>query len=166
MAKDLGNIEVTVQSNRKDYEAALEEIAEKVLTMWGMQAESAAKKRAPVDTGLLRNSITYAVAGESAAVDRYESNGTHKSTEATKRAGTAGKPVEPKKSGKYSGTAPADKNGKRHVYIGTNVEYAMAQETGDFKNGAHAFLRPAVDENREYFKNILEEELKHAMNGE
>lgn len=147
MAKDLGSIEVTVHSNRKDYEAALEEIAEKVLTMWGMQAESAAKKRAPVDTGLLRNSITWAVAGESANATDYK---------ASRGDG----------SGSYSGKAPDDSNGKRHVYIGTNVEYAMAQEVGNFKDGAHEFLRPAVDENREYFKNILEEELKHAMNGE
>lgn len=145
MAKD--DIEVTVHSNRPDYEAALEEIAEKVLTMWGMQAESAAKKRAPVDTGLLRNSITFALAGESPNETDYKaSRGDGK--------------------GSYSGKAPDDSGGKRHVYIGTNVEYAMAQEAGNFKDGPHAFLRPAVDENREYFKQILEEELRMAMKDE
>lgn len=161
MAKD--NIEVTVHSNRKEYEAALEEIAEKVLTMWGMQAESAAKKRAPVDTGLLRNSITWAVAGQSPDIEVYSSGGAK-----TKTATTAdGKKVAVKvKTGMYKGKAQSDPGGARHVYIGTNVEYAMAQETGNFKDGAHAFLRPAIDENRGYFKKILEEELKNALNNE
>lgn len=144
MAKDFIEADVTVKSNRKEYEAALEEIAEKVLTMWGMQAVSAAAKRAPVDTGLLRNSIAYAIAGGPANKDAYEAD----------RGDGAGS---------YSGNAPDDQGGPRHVYIGSNVEYAESQETGNFRDGPHAFLRPAIDENRDYFQNILEEELKKAM---
>lgn len=145
MAKNEINIEF--HSNKKEYEEALEEIAEKVLTMWGMEAETAAKKRAPVDTGLLRNSITWAVAGD----------GVHDSTYKAEKGG---------KTGYYAGLAPSDPNGARHVYIGTNVEYAMAQENGNFRDGPHAFLRPAIDENRDHFRRILEEELKNAMNGD
>ena len=167
MAKKNPNItSVEFKSHKKEYEEALEEIAEKVLTMWGMEAETAAKYKAPVDTGLLRNSITWAVAGESPKTSRYQSNGRHAETEATKRAGTAGKKISPIITGQYSGKAKEDPNGKRHVYIGTNVEYAIAQENGDFYDGPHAFLRPAIDENRDHFRQILEEELKNAMNGD
>lgn len=140
-------IDVTFHSNKKEYEEALEEVAEKVLTMWGMEAETAAKKRAPVDTGLLRNSISWAVAGESVHTPNYKAS-------------------QGNGQGSYSGKAPDDPGGARHVYIGSNVEYAMAQENGNFKDGPHAFLRPAIDENREHFKNILETELKNAMNND
>ncbi len=137
--------DVSIQTNKKEYLAALEDVAEKVLTMWGMTAVDSAVERAPFDTGLLRNSITFAVAGESPNKTDYKSdNGDI--------------------SGSYSGSAPEDKGGeKRTVYIGSNVEYAMAQETGDFRDGSHAFLRPAIDENRDYFREILEGELKKAM---
>lgn len=140
MAKD--DIEVTVHSNRKEYEAALEEIAEKVLTMWGMQAESAAKLLSPVDTGLLRNSITWALAGHGANTPSY-------------KADSGGE------SGSYSGQAQADKGGPRHVYIGSNVEYAPYQELGTSKMKAQPFLGPAIEQNRDYFQNILETELKN-----
>lgn len=137
------NIEIT--SNKKEYLEALDEvIIKRVLTMWGHQAERAAQDLARVDTGLLRNSITYAIAGKAPKKTQYK---------AKKGDGT----------GSYSGNAPDDKKGTRSVYIGTNVEYAMAQEVGSFKDGSHSFLRPAIDENREYFRTILEEELKKAM---
>lgn len=143
MAKD-PNFNIDFTSNKKEYLEALEEVAEKVLTMWGMQAETAAKLRAPVDTGLLRNSITWAVAGGTANTPNY-------------RADKGGA------NGTYQGNMKPDPGGPRHVYIGSNVEYAKAQEVGNFADGAHAFLRPAIDENRDYFKNILETELQKAM---
>lgn len=135
------NFDFSITSNKGEYQKAIEEVAEKVLTMWGMEAESAAKKRAPVDTGLLRNSITYAIAGGMPAQTTYK---------ADKGDG----------AGSYTGQAQEDRNGPRHVYIGTNVEYAMAQEVGSFKDGPHAFLRPAIEENKDHFREILEGELK------
>lgn len=164
MAKKNSNItSVDFKSNKKEYEEALEEIAEKVLTMWGMEAETAAKYRAPVDTGLLRNSITWAVAGESPHATVYSAERGMSKTAVT----STGKKVQVAvKTGRYQGKAKTDPGGARHVYIGSNVEYAMAQETGTFKDGPHAFLRPAIDENRDHFRRILEEELKNAMNGD
>ena len=132
---------VTIKSNKGEYTKALEEVAEKVLTMWGMQAESAAKKLCPVDTGLLRNSITWAIAGEAPNTSTYSAN-----------SGGA--------SGSYSGQAQADKGGPRHVYIGSNVEYAPYQELGTTKMKAQPFLAPAIEQNMDYFRNILETELK------
>lgn len=89
---------------------AIKELNEKIdvaLTKCGIVAENYAVQEIEnvprrVDTGLLRNSITYAVHGEAPHKSSYRSDD-----------GT--------KSGSYSGTADDSKNA---VYIGTNVEYA------------------------------------------
>ena len=141
------NFEFDFKSNLQSYQAALDEVAEKVLTMWGMQAESAAKQLAPVDTGLLRNSITWALAGGEADTKAYSDN-----SESMR--------------GSYRGQAPADKGSRpRSVHIGTNVKYAPYQEFGNYAHahGQSPFLKPAIENNRSYFKSILENELKNAM---
>ena len=84
----------------------------------GMHLEGEAKvalKATPIrlDTGLLWNSITHALYGESANISEYASSGKHRET---------GKPAKVV-TGSYSGTAPGEEDG-RAVYIGTNVEYA------------------------------------------
>lgn len=144
--KDTTNINIDITSNKKLYQQALEQAAERILTMIGMDVETAAKKLAPVDTGLLRNSITWAIAGEGANTQTYQAN---------KGGGT----------GMYQGTAPEDKPHQYTVHLGSNVEYAMAQETRQFKDGSHAFLRPAVNNNIQHFKNIIVQELKKEIDG-
>lgn len=135
-------ITVEVTSNRKEYLKALEEIAETVLEQWGLEGSESAADLAPVDTGLLRNSITYAIAGSAPAKGTY-----------TADSGGG--------SGSYSGQAQADKGGARHVYIGTNVEYAPYQELGTSKMmKAQPFLRPGIENIKDRFKEILESELK------
>lgn len=139
------NIKVNVTSNKKEYEKALGQVAESVLTMWGMQAESAAKRLCPVDTGLLHNSITWALAGQTTHITEYQDD--------------AGE-----QSGFYSGQAQADKGGPRHVYIGTNVEYAIYQELGTVNMpGGNPYLGPAIEQNVGYFRSILEGELKKVL---
>lgn len=143
MAKKITDVKVT--SNKQLYEDEFEATVAKILTMLGMEVESAAKKLAPVDTGLLRNSITYALAGEKAAQDTYSAD--------------RGSEV-----GRYEGVSPGDNEEHvRHVHIGSNVEYAKAQEVGQFKDGAHAFLRPAVNNNTSHFKQIIKDELSKAL---
>lgn len=138
------NFSVKITNNKAEYEKALDLVAERVLTMWGMQAESAAKKLCPVDTGLLRNSITYALAGQTVAEPYYKSNSGET-------------------SGHYTDQAPADKGALRHVYVGSNVEYAPYQELGTARMRAQPFLRPAIEQNKEYFRDILESELKKVL---
>ena len=65
------------------------------------------------DTGLLVNSLTYALAGQPAEKGAYSGDST----------GKHGRKTIP--HGRYSGVAPADKEGERVVYIGTNVKYAV-----------------------------------------
>lgn len=98
----------------KDYSAdvlrAEENAVEKVLTEIGLHIEGQAKKALSqppkrIDTGLLRNSITFALSGEPAAEETYYAD-------------------TGSKSGSYKGKAPGDKPFSNSVYIGTNVEYA------------------------------------------
>lgn len=53
--------EIKLEINTDAVLDALEEQTETVLTAWGMQGETYAKQLSPVDTGRLRNSLTYEV---------------------------------------------------------------------------------------------------------
>lgn len=120
------------------------EVLEKALTEIGIEAEAHAKEiitaKGAVDTGLLRNSITYAIGGESAAISEYK---------ASKGDG----------SGSYSGNSP--KKSQPCVYIGTNVKYAPFVETGARSMRPRPFLRPAAEDFRQEYKKILEDNLKN-----
>ncbi len=117
--------------------AAMREAVENALEECGLQAEKYAKKLAPVDTGRLRNSIAHKVDASA-----------------------------------------------QEVYIGTNVEYGVYQELGTGRyypggrntpwayqdekgvwhwtrgNEAVPFLKPAVQDHRQTYKNIMEDSLK------
>ena len=89
------------------------------LTAIGSSAETHAKDNITaddlIDTGRLRNSISYAVDGESA-------------------------------------------------YIGTNVEYAPYLELGTKKIAAHHYLKRAVTEHKDEYKNLTVQAVKKAIN--
>lgn len=119
--------------------SAMQEAAITALEKVGIQAEKYAKKAAQVDTGRLRNSIAHMV---------------------------------------------TTKAGEQAVYIGTNAEHAVYQELGtgqyypggrktpwayqDEKGNLHwtrgnkavPFLRPAVQDHKQTYKNIIEDTLK------
>ena len=123
---------------------ALEKAINNGLTAIGMAAEGHAKRKITsypaVDTGRLRNSITFAISGEKAHISSYNDNdGNYYS---------------------YSGTAPADK--EKAVYIGTNVDYGKHVELGTSKMAARPFLKPAATEHKEEYKRIMEAALKSA----
>ena len=118
--------------------------SEKALEAIGMQAESYAKKLAPVGTpestgipgysgGLLRNSITHAVSGNSPGIMLYTSN-------------------DGKRKGTYDGAAPQEEN--KAVYIGSNVEYATYVELGTSKMKAQPYIKPAVADHADEYKQI------------
>lgn len=48
------------------------------------------------------------------------------------------------------------------VYIGTNVEYAPYQEFGTRYQSGTPFLRPAIDEHIEEYKQIAEDEMRNS----
>ena len=157
------NIKFT--DNSEEVLAAMQEAALRALEKCGLTADGYAKKLAPVDTGLLRNSTTHALAGEKAAISDYKAN-------------------RGDKTGSYKGTAPTDQKGEMSVYIGTNVEYAAHVELGTGRhadegrptswsyedsngqmhktggNKAKPFLKPAVADHARTYRNIIHDELK------
>ena len=136
MAKDLGGVTFNDYSPQ-----VLDEMHDAVLRALeriGLQAEGYAKDLAPVDTGRLRNSISHKV-----------------------------------------------DEGENAVYIGSNVEYAPYVELGTGRyaeggrptpwvyqddegnwhwtagNPAQPFLKPAVADHPQTYRNIIEDELKN-----
>lgn len=119
---------------------------ERGLRAIGMTAEGHAKDKiteaGAVDTGRLRNSITFAISGDPANISEY--SGDH---------GEEG--------GSYSGNAPEEKD--KAVYIGTNVEYAEGIETGSHrKAGAVHFLQDAATGHETEYKKLMEGSMENA----
>ena len=110
---------VEVTSNIEKVQAETTEALRRAAIMIGGTIEGHAKELCPVDTGLLRNSITYAIGGSDANIQAYKSNDKDKN----------GKLIDPQE-GHYEGVAPADDKDQVTVYVGTNVEYAPYQELG------------------------------------
>lgn len=96
-----------------------------------------------VDTGLLRNSITYALGGQAPAKKTYKG----------KKGAHSGRPGG---SGSYDGNAPEDPAGFKSVYIGTNVYYAPYVELGTVKMEKRPFIRPAIENFQDEYRQIFE----------
>ena len=145
---------VTVTDNSADAIAAIEAAAETALDAAGSQAATLAKmelQKYPerIDTGLLRNSITWALGGGSAAVSSYSADRASKYT---------GKVPEP---GHYTGVAPKDTPQTISVYIGTNVEYAYYVHDGTDRMAPNRFLKNAISKNRAELSDIIKKNLQN-----
>ena len=130
----------------KDFSpAVLSELEDRVeigLEECGVEGElyaAAALEGSPrrVDTGLLKNSITHALAGQAPAKGTYASD-------------------DGSKTGSYEGSAPG---GGKSVYIGTNVDYAGYVHDGTRKMAANPFIAAAMGHGDRY-KQIIERALK------
>jgi hypothetical protein len=134
----------TTKDNTKEVLSALDKAVERGLKAIGLEAEGNAKKyETAVDTGRLRNSITWALSGEEANTKEYE----YKVGEETKK-------------GHYEGNAPKDKN--KAVYIGTNVEYAPYVELGAKGRDALHFLKRAATDHKDRYKELLKDAMENA----
>lgn len=105
----------------------------------GLTAVNYAQRGCPVDTGRLRNSISYITQ--------------------TKQ---GGQNTQQKAKAKTEDYAPRGIPEKNAVYIGTNVEYAPAQEYRDMRHktgGAH-FIKNAAANHGDEYKAIMEAALK------
>ena len=129
---------IRFENNSGEVISTMQEAAIRALEKCGLTAEEYAKRLAPVDTGTLRNSITHQV-----------------------------------------------DDGESAVYIGSNVEYATYVELGTGKyaeggrptpwvyqdaegnwhwtagNPAQPFLKPAVADHAQTYRNIIEDEMKN-----
>ena len=140
------NLDVSLVDNSKLVLEATDQQIEMALIAIGAKMESNAKALyVPVDTGRLKNSITYALAGGPAQISSYG---------ADPGSGDDGE------QGKYSGTAPPDPGGKvRSVYVGSNVEYAEIVEEGTSGRRGRHYLRDAVNNHIEEYKSLAERAL-------
>ncbi len=131
--------EVKITSHKDEVIKAKDEAVEKALMEIGMDMERYAKLLAPVDTGRLRNSITYATKQYSGQGSYSDENGNS-----------------------YDDATARGEPEKNSVYVGTNVEYAASQELGDFKHkvGQSPYLRPAVEDHIAEYRQTLEDNLK------
>ena len=102
-----------------------------------------------VDTGLLRNSVTFALDGEGAEIDSYQSEGVDK----------RGNPIEVKK-GVYAGKTPKEPAGHDTLYVGTNVEYGKYVHEGTSGMTPNRFLKNAFERNAGQLKDKLKEALE------
>ena len=131
------------KDNTKEVLEALEKAKIRGLTAIGLEAEGFAKEdpNMPVDTGLARNSITFALAGEEANIKEYKAD-------------------KGDEKGSYSGKA----DGKRGeaVYLGSNVEYFPFIENGSRTINARHILRNAASGHAERYKELMEDSMKNA----
>lgn len=132
-------VEVIIKDNTKDVLEALRHNIANGLNAIGLAAEGHAKDNCPVDTGRLRNSITYATSDYS-GVDEYGDD----------------------EGNQFSGGSAHASPPKNEVHIGSNVEYAAAVEFRDatHKTGKAHYLRDAITKNTKEYKAIMEAALR------
>lgn len=139
---------IEYRDNTEKVLSALEAAIKRGNEAIGMTAEGHAKKKitaaGAVDTGRLRNSITYALAGEETHVKSYKANKGGKDRETYT----------------YDGTAEGKKGSG--VYIGTNVEYAVFVENGAQGRTAVHFLQDAATGHTDQYKKLMEDSMKNA----
>ena len=133
----------TMKDNTKEVLEALEKAKIRGLTAIGMEAEGFAKEdpNMPVDTGLARNSITFALAGEEAHTKEYKAD-------------------KGEEKGSYSGKDEGKKG--EAVYLGSNVEYFPMIENGSRTINARHILRNAASGHADRYKELMEDSMKNA----
>ena len=138
-------MKVDYKDYSKEVLAALEKGKRNALTAIGATAETHTKENITadklVDTGRLRNSITY-------AADDYLGIGTY--TDNNKK--------------KYSDAKARNTPKDDEVAIGTNVEYAAYTELGTQHIAAHHYLKRAVAEHKDEYKELAVQAIKKAIN--
>lgn len=129
---------IDLHDHSDEVRAALQEAVERALEKCGLVAEGYAKRLVPVDTGNLRNSITHKVDPEEPAV--YI--GTNSEYGAYVELGTG----EHYPGGRPTPWTYQDENGNWHWTAG---------------NKAQPYLKPAVADHAQTYRNIMEDELKN-----
>lgn len=160
------SVDIHIEDHSGDILNALNQNIDKALEAVGLQAAGYAMlnlEREPrrIDTGLLANSIAYAIAGNvPEVVKNGEKSGQEYKSNSKDKHGKKINIIE----GKYQGRI-AKNEGEHTVYIGSNVEYAEYVEYGaTLPSGGimqpNHFLKDAVSEHKDEYKRLIETVLK------
>lgn len=126
-------IDVKIDSHVSEIQELTQETIDKILWMMGAKAEGFAKDETPVDTGRLRNSITFVTKAEEGKVVNYTDD----------------------KGNEYNYTVGAGLE-ENSVAIGTNVEYAKDVEIGTGGRAGKHMLEKAVSQHDDVYRKIIE----------
>lgn len=141
--------QVTFRDNTNEVIGLLQKAKHRGLEAIGLTAEGHAKKKCPVDTGRLRNSITYAIAGYQTHVQSY------------RRGNVEGGTSQKHTYYDYGGeTMEGEKDSA--VFIGSNVEYAPYVELGAKGRAPAHFLQDAATGHADEYKRLMEDSMKNA----
>lgn len=134
-----GQTTVKYTSNLGQVIAVTDDKFKRIARVIGDTIEKYAKKAAPVDTGLLKNSITWGVSGEGVKTNDYKAD------------------IGDGKGTYDNGKIPDAGEGKVSIVVGSNVEYAPYQELGapNINLPAHPYLRPAIEDHIAEYQQIM-----------
>lgn len=137
---------IKIKNNMAQFRRAAAQQIANALEAIGGEAERHAKEECPVDTGRLRNSITF-------ATSKMQSEANTNRPYETKSNPQDAEPQDYKMHG-----TPKENT----VYVGTNVEYAPMIEMRSAKHttGRAHFLRDSVSTHGDEYRAILEAALK------
>ena len=165
-------MEFKVSNDHTDeVEDALARAIEVYLTEAGLHLEGEAKKAIEayprrVDTGLLRNSITFALGGKPANTQTYHASYGSKYVNGG-RIGASDEGAGSVGVGRYVGTAPVPGPNEDTLYLGTNVEYAAYIHEGVSRTNVsilpNRFLTNAVEWNKDQLERKAYEVIGREM---
>ena len=139
--------QVTFRDNSEEVIGLFQKAKHRGLEAVGLTAEGHAKKKCPVDTGRLRNSITYAIAGYQTHVQSY------------RRGNVAGGTSQKHTYHDYGSEAMEGEKDSA-VFIGSNVEYAPYVELGARGRAAAHFLQDAATGHTAEYKKIIKDAME------
>lgn len=136
MAKEVKS--VRIESHIPEVTEEMHEVVEGWLAAVGLDAASVASNYAPVDTGRLRNSISFATVKEHDGMNSHD-----------------GVPASP---ADYALKAMPETDA---VYIGTNVDYAPYHEYGTSKKvKARHFIQFGMTAHKSQYKSLLQKAME------